>query len=145
MRHQSLPRWVAACAVLALTACEWPAAPSTVPSLEGDWAGTIRHGVAGEGALTLSVSQRGPGIFGQWTSAYAEAASNQSGTFSGTITAVPFVLFLRPSVPIACGPDQTLSGTLTVNTTLTDDRISGPFTILNCTGVISGSVDVTRQ
>jgi hypothetical protein len=137
---------MAACALAAAAACDQPAGPSSdVPALTGEWKGTIVHGVAGPGLLALSASQRGPGLFGTWAATFPDAAFNQSGTFSGTIIGMPFVLFLRPAAPIVCGPDTTLSGTLTVNTTLSGNRMSGPFTILSCGGVISGNVDVSRR
>jgi hypothetical protein len=136
---------MAACAIVAMTACDQPAAPSSVPSLSGEWAGTIRHSLAGEGTLSLVVSQRGPGIFGQWAAAYADASAGQSGTFSATITGTPFTLFLRPSVPTACGGNQTLNGTLAVVASVANDRMTGPFTILDCSGVISGSIELSRR
>lgn len=145
MRHRSLPLWIAAWAIVTLTACDQPAAPSSVPSLSGEWAGSIQHSLSGEGTLSLVVSQRGPGILGQWTAAYADASAGQSGTFSGTITGMPFTLFLRPSVPRVCGGNQTLNGTLAVVASVANDRITGPFTILDCSGVISGSIDLSRK
>ena len=129
-----------------MAACDNPAGPSfTVPSLAGEWAGTISHSLAGDGALTLKVSQMGPGLFGNWASVYPDPAFNQSGSFSGTITGSPFILFLRPAVPIVCSPGVTLTGTLAVSATVSGDRISGPFTILTCTGAIGGTIEVNRR
>jgi hypothetical protein len=147
VRTESFRRWIVAGALVALaTGCEQSAGPSpAVPELAGEWAGRINHSLAGDGALTLSVSQRGPGLFGQWTSEYPDPAFNQQGSFSATITGAPFVMFLRPTAPIVCSADRTLTGTLTVNTTLSADRLSGPFTILHCAGVLTGRVEVSRR
>jgi hypothetical protein len=101
--------------------------------------------VWGEGTVTLNVSQRGPGLFGNWSSMFPRAPFNVSGTLSGTMTGTPFILFLRPATPTVCGPDETLTGTLAVSATVSGDQISGPFTILDCSGVLSGQVKVSRQ
>ncbi len=146
MRIQSVSPWFVACVLVAHVACDRPTGPSYAgPDLTGTWAGTIVHSVSGEGTITLNVSQQGPGLLGTWSAAFPRAPFNLSGTLSGTLTATPFILFLRPATPIVCGFDETLAGTLTVNATLGVDRISGPFTILDCSGVLSGHVEVGKR
>ena len=146
MRIQAVSAWLLACALAALSACDHSPGPSFAgPDLTGTWVGTIFHSVTGDGTITLNVSQRGPGLFGNWSSTFPRAPFNVSGTLSGTLTGTPFTLFLRPATPIVCGPDETLTGTLAVNATVSGDQISGPFTILNCAGVLSGQVLVSRQ
>ena len=146
MRIQSVSAWFVSCALAALVACDRSTGPSFGgPDLTGTWVGTITHSAWGDGAITLNVSQRGPGLFGNWSSTFPRAPFNVSGTLSGTMTGTPFILFLRPATPIVCGPDETLTGTLAVTATVNSDQISGPFTILNCAGVLSGHVLVSRR
>jgi hypothetical protein len=137
---------VVALALAALAACrqDSPVNP-TVDDLAGDWAGTITDSVAGAGTIRLTIGQRGPGLSGTWASTFADEAFNRSGSFSGTMVGSPFVLFLRPSLPIVCSPDVTLTGTLAMTTRVDGDRITGTYTIFNCSGVITGSVEAGRQ
>ena len=143
---QSVSAWLVTCALAAIAACDGSPGPSFAgPDLTGTWAGTIAHSVSGDGTLTLSVSQHGPGLFGNWSSTFPRAPFNVTGTLSGTMTSTPFILFLRPATPIVCGPNETLTGTLAVTATVNGDQMSGPFTILNCSGVLNGQVTVTKQ
>ncbi len=146
MRHQSVLPWIVVSALAVLAACDRSPGPSFAgPDLTGTWVGTITHSVSGDGTITLNLSQRGPGLFGSWSSAFPRPPFNVSGSLSGTMTGTPFILFLRPATPIVCGPEETLTGTLAVSATISGDQISGPFTILNCAGVLSGHVRVSKQ
>ena len=146
MRTQFFRPWVVALAMMALGGCQQNSSVNpTADDLAGEWAGTITDSVAGAGTIRLAIRQRGPGLSGSWASTFAEGSFDRSGSFSGTMVSSPFVLFLRPSLPIACSPDVTLTGTLAMTTTLSGDRITGTYTVLNCSGVITGNVDASRQ
>ena len=146
VRRQFFRAWIVALALAGLGACEQnsPVTP-TVDDLAGEWAGTITDSMAGAGTIRLTIGQRGPGLSGTWASTFADGSFNRSGSFSGTMIGSPFVLFLRPSLPIVCSPDETLTGTLAMTTRVDGDRITGSYTIFNCSGVITGTVEVTRQ
>jgi hypothetical protein len=122
---------------------EGPAGPTA--ALAGTWRGTILDSAAGSGTMTLTIGQRGAGVLGTWSSTFADGSFNRSGSFSGTVVGSPFVLFLRPSVPIVCGGDVTLTGTLALSTTVAGDRMTGTYTVLNCSGVITGTIDIARE
>ncbi len=123
-------------------ACDQPVAPSRV--LAGDWTGTITDSAAGNGALSLTITQTGPGISGAWASTFGDTSFNRSGSLSGTITGSPIVLFLTPTIPIAC-PTGSLTGTLSLSTTVQGNRLTGTYTVLTCSGVNTGSVAVERR
>jgi hypothetical protein len=120
-----------------------PGAPTA--AMSGEWAGTIADSVSGAGTIRMSIEQRGRGLSGAWASTFADVTLNRSGTFSGTMVGAPFVLFLRPSVPIVCSPDLMLTGTMAMTTAVSGDRLTGSYTVLNCSGVITGTVEVERQ
>ncbi len=134
-----------ALALLPAGACDRDGPAGPTAAVSGTWRGTILDSAAGSGTITLTIGQRGPGLVGTWSSTFADVSFNRSGSFSGTMVGSPFVLFLRPSIPIACGGDVTLNGTLAMSTTIAGDRMTGTYTVLNCSGVITGTVDVARE
>jgi hypothetical protein len=125
--------------------CEQAPPGSPTSAMAGEWVGAIVDSASGAGTIRMSIGQRGPGLSGAWASAFADASLNRDGSFSGTMIGSPFVLFLRPFVPIVCSPDVTLTGTMAMTTTVNGDRLTGNYTVLNCSGVITGTVDVQRQ
>lgn len=145
MRTQFLRIVVVVLVTVALGACEQDSVVSPTPALAGEWSGRITDSLAGEGTMRLTIGQRGPGLSGTWASTFPDGSFNRSGSFSGTMVGSPFVLFLRPSLPIVCSPDVTLTGTLAMTTTVNGDKLIGSYTVLNCSGVMTGTVDVERQ
>jgi len=131
--------------VAASVGCEQAPPGSPTATMAGEWAGVIADSASGAGTIRMSIGQRGAGLSGTWASTFSDASLNRSGSFSGTMIGAPFVLFLRPSVPIVCSPDLTLTGTMAMTTTMTGDKLTGSYTVLNCSGVITGTVDVERQ
>ena len=119
-----------------------PAEPTT--GVSGTWRGTITRG-ATAGTTTVVLAQAGAGVTGTWSADLEGAAFDQSGTVGGTVTASTVSLFLQPGSPTVCDSGATLSGTLTMNGSLTTDRLTGDYVVLTCDAAATGRIEVTRQ
>jgi hypothetical protein len=119
-----------------------PAAPSG--ALAGRWSGTITRG-ADEGTTVWQLTQTGSGVSGTWSADFAGAAKDVGGLAGGTVIGSSVSLFLTPSEPIACGSGITLSGTLSVDATVSGDRLTGTYLVFTCDSVETGNVDVRRH
>jgi hypothetical protein len=119
-----------------------PGEPS--PLLAGRWTGVMGDSVAGTGDTTLTMEQRGPGVSGSWSVAFANPALNRHGTISGTQRGTQISLFLTPRDSVACPSGVILSGTLGFTGTLAGGRLSGTYVVFACDGAVNGSLDLTR-
>jgi hypothetical protein len=119
-----------------------PAEPTA--GLDGTWRGTMTRGAV-TGTTTLRLTQAGAGVTGTWSADLEGPAFDQSGTVSGTVTASTVSLFLQPGSPLVCSPGATLSGTLTMNGSLSGDRLTGDYIVFSCEAASTGRIDVQRQ
>jgi hypothetical protein len=119
-----------------------PAEPTS--GLDGTWRGEMTRGAV-TGTTTLQLVQSGAGVTGTWSADLEGTTFDQSGTVSGTVTASTVALFLQPGSPLVCGSAATLSGTLTVNGSLSGDRLSGDYVVFGCDAASTGRIDVQRQ
>lgn len=123
-------------AVLALVAISCGGESPTAPSknnASGTWTGTFNAGNFAPRAVTLTLTQSGDTATGNWTS----AASDWTGTLSGSISNGSFSGTATMSAPNALGIGQrctgnaALSGAVTVNTM----SLSGAGFTGSCTGM----------
>jgi hypothetical protein len=140
---QGWARW--SCAV---SACLWMAACgggggggttcTSPPDVAGTWSGVINDSRAGGGTLTVVFDQTDCALAGQWQTAYANPASNGSGTVSGTAEQTTVSFTLLTQAPGACGyqVNGTLQGT---------NEIQGTFSTVGNNCASTGSLDVTRR
>lgn len=133
----------------AMVTCVLSAGCSGTPTeptigVTGAWRGTITRG-ATVGTAILQLTQSGPGVTGTWVADLEGTAFDQSGTVGGTVTASTASLFLRPGSPTVCDSGQTFSGTLTMNGSLTADRLTGDYLVLTCDAPATGRIEVNRE
>jgi len=107
----------------------------------GTWAGAIVDSAAGSGTARLVLTQSGAGVSGTFTTTFANSALDRAGTVSGTATANAASVFLTPSAPLSCG----LSGTLGTTLSLSGTKLTGSYSVLACSGAVTGTFDLTRQ
>jgi hypothetical protein len=117
-----------------------PSAPST-PQLAGVWRGSIQNTTPGgqpNGTVVFTIAQNGSTLSGNWSTTYADASLNNSGTMSGTIAnAVSVAFTLEPSVPIYCPYNATAS--------VTGRSMSGTYVAFNCSVPVSGTFSASKQ
>jgi hypothetical protein len=96
----------------------------------------------GTGALTLVFAS---GLQGTW-SARLTGLPDLGGTFVGAERQGVADLALTPATPLACaGPAPSpLAGTFSLSLTVGSNRLSGSSTFISCTGVVPGTVELTR-
>jgi hypothetical protein len=117
--------------VVALAACG-----GVGRTLSGNWSGTVNVSGAGPGTATMSISQSGDGFVGTWQIAFAEGES--SGSLEGVVIGDSTVTMqLYPSSPSAC-PYQ-IAATWSANT------LSGSYETFNCSGRVSGRLDLQKR
>ncbi len=118
--------------------------PSTTPlSIAGTWSGTIVDSTNVAGTAQLTIAQDGQGFSGSWSTQTGARAG--SGTISGTATPFPLQLFLTPAVPLVCSGSVTLSGTMALSVSVSGDRLTGTFTVFQCSGPGSGTMTLQRE
>jgi len=107
-------------------------------SLAGTWSGTIQDSISGAGTGRVTIAQSGSTLSGTWEATFADPANNNGGTLSGTFDGQSIDLTLSPSDPASCPfrVTATLQG---------DNRFTGTYAAFDCTVVVTGNLDVTRQ
>ena len=118
-----------------------PVGPSS--GLDGSWAGVLARGTD-RGSVTLHMNQTESGVSGTWAVDFDGASGDRSGSVGGTVIGVDVTLFLTPAAPLDCA-GVTLSGTLTVDASMSGDRLTGTYLGFTCDGVDTGTLDVTRN
>lgn len=149
---------VAAVAMAALVSCggrgaDTPTSP-TSGARSGTWVGTVSDPDNGTGALRLVLDEfpidaTRSFFTGTWRTSFPDGSRDGGGTVTGTITASTGTLLLAPAMPATCpssapfGPPigSYASPLLTVSAT----TIGGPYSHARCTGVVSGTLTLTKQ
>ena len=118
---------------------------STSPSgqqLAGNYAGTLvsnSSGFAqiGVGTLQATLAQNGGALSGSWTTTYANAAYNNAGSLTGSVSASSVTLTLTSDVTGLCPSNVTaaVSGT----------TLSGTYETVNCSFTDGGQFKITKQ
>jgi len=122
-----------------------PTSTSTSPSgqqLAGNYTGTLvsnSSGFAqiGVGTLQATLAQNGGSLNGSWTTTYANAAYNNAGSLTGTVSASSVTLTLTSDVTGLCPSSVTaaISGT----------TLSGTYETVNCSFTDGGQFKITKQ
>jgi len=134
---------LAACTNSSLTA-------GPTPNISGSWSGTIAGVQQGPGTIAFTLSQRGlpllpPGVgaeqelTGTWSTTFAFAGYDRSGTVAGTVSQSSVTVTLTPGTPDC---SYAVSATLKDSTSM-----SGTWTYAaaNCANVSSGTVSAVRH
>jgi len=103
----------------------------------GSYQGTAQDSAAGTGTLTVTIAQNEATITGTWQLTFSNAANNNSGSITGSISHNSLNVTLQTSVPGACSYQLTA--------TVTGSQITGNYTSVNCSRPSSGTVTITRQ
>ena len=104
-------------------------------SYSGTWVGTIADSVAGPGTVTATMSQSGSNLVGTWQSTFA--AGSNGGTLAGQVRTNDVLIELYPSNPMYC--PYAVVGNRSGGT------LSGTYAAFNCSMVITGTLNITKQ
>lgn len=115
--------------LLLLSAC------SSVPDYSGQWVGGANDTRAGYGQASLTISQSGSQLTGSWQIGFGGGVN--SGSLQGTASGNAVNVQLFPSNPSACP--------FNVTATRSGDTMNGNYAAFNCTGAISGTLNVTKR
>ena len=132
-----------------------PTTPTPVfDTLSGGWSGSISESTAGTGRLFIVLEERAvPGLgsvlTGGWTTSFTNAARNDSGTLTGTVTngqaAIELSPGSRPSCPAPAPPFEALpAGNWSLLVTTSPRLLSGSSLYFTCSASLPGSVELTR-
>jgi hypothetical protein len=135
-------RFLVAALVVSASACgsSKPVAPTS--SLDGVWSGTIAEGPAA-GSLRMDVTQHDQGVAGTFTGTLG--GQPFEGTVSGTLNGARLTTFFKPAAEITCPGAPSLAGTLNATLTIAGARAAGQYTGFGCSGVRTGTIDLTRE
>lgn len=134
--------------LMSLVACGGGSGGVTSPSasapagvtLNGNYSGTASDTAYGSGSVQLTLSQSGTSITGTYASQYPAYSVVGGGSVSGTVNnSQTLSATLQPSIPTAC-PYQ-LTGTISGG----GANISGTYAAFNCSAVVTGTFNVTKQ
>jgi hypothetical protein len=148
--------------VLSVTAmaCGRATAPTTPippgPNMSGTWSGTISSVMAGNGTLSLTLSERclsllPPGVgceeelLGTWSTSFADSANNRGGTVSGSVSGSSVSLSLYPGLAGTCPLSVTAALLNTVSSVQLTLGMNGSFTTMNCAVADSGTISAIKQ
>lgn len=115
--------------VLFLAAC------ASAPNYTGQWIGDVNDTLAGYGQGNLSINHSGNELSGTWQIGFASGING--GSLQGTVNGNAVSIQLYPSNPNACPFNVTAS--------LSGNTMVGNYASFNCTGVISGTLSMSRQ
>jgi hypothetical protein len=104
----------------------------TPPDVQGTWSGPIVDASAGTITLTIDIFQNKSKLKGTWS------APGAGGSFKGKISSDGMTLLLKFKGHHGC--KVTAPGTLDSAT-----EMSGTYTAKHCTGITSGTYDLTLQ
>ena len=122
-----------------------PTAPTPTPpppppfSFNGTWTGPITSNVPGvpPGTATITITHTGSSLSGTWATVYPDSTFNTAGSFSGTASGMSLEGTLSPSIPTECP--------YTINATVSGNLMTGTYASFNCSGVLSGTISLTKQ
>ena len=118
-----------------------PTAPTPPPpfSFNGTWTGPIISNVPGvpPGTGTVTITHTGSSLSGTWATVYPDSTFNSAGSFSGTASGMSLVGMLSPSIPTDCP--------YTINAAVSGNLMTGTYASFNCSGVLSGTISLTKQ
>jgi len=112
-----------------------PSTPS-VPSIAGNWSGSVASTYVGNGTITFSLAQNGTTVSGQWATTFPGQPPN-GGSASGSVSGSTLTVRLTPGSPGLCG----FNTTATVN----DTSMSGTYAAYNCSVPDAGTFTVTKH
>lgn len=105
-------------------------------TLSGTWSGTFAVGGAGSSTATMSLTQTGDSFVGTWQVAFAEGT--RGGSLEGTVADDATVeMRLHPAGSAACP--------YAVTATWSGDTLSGTYETFNCSGRVSGTLNLQRR
>jgi hypothetical protein len=130
-----------------------PSAPTPIQtsapsSPAGNWSGTLKDPVAGEGTMQMSLADQSGVLKGTW-SATLESGAKASGASVATLAQGGYSIILYPD-PTACAttnePGLLLLYTLS-NVAVTSQRLTAVLMRFSCSGPVFafGSVDLSKQ
>jgi hypothetical protein len=90
------------------------------------------------------MTQSGAGVTGTWSADLDGVAFDQAGSVGGTVAGAVVSLFLSPGAATACAGGATLSGTLTMNGSVSGDQLTGNYVVFTCDGADNGRIETTR-
>ncbi len=128
---------MASCGVIIITSCGSENSDSNTVDLNGTWSGTAQDNIAGTGNFKATLSQSGSTVTGTWYISFPAVEYDNAGQVSGRINGTSVSATLTPSDPDAC-PFK-----LTAN--ISGKQMSGTYASFNCTGVIAGTFNATKQ
>lgn len=117
-----------------LAACGSSGGGSASFDYSGTWTGTIQDSVAGQGNVTLTMTQNGDDLAGTWESTFAEGTNG--GSAVGVVNGNEVVLELHPSQATACPYN--------VVATRSGDTLSGNYSAFNCTANVTGTLTISK-
>ena len=108
-------------------------------SFNGTWTGPIASNVPGvpPGTATVTITHTGSSLSGTWATVYPDSMFNSAGSFSGTASGMSLEGTLSPSIPTECP--------YTINATVSGNLMTGTYASFNCSGVLSGTISLTKQ
>lgn len=139
--------------VAALAGCDSSPTKPSDTSRSGVWTGAISDAANGAGTLRVVLDERRIDAqqslwTGTWTTTFANAANNGSGTLVGGVTGTKATLSLTPAQAPTCpnpSPFQVGVGNYTAaELTAEASRISGTYQFASCTAVVGGTLDLRR-
>jgi hypothetical protein len=122
-------------ALLAAAGCGSPNAPSELPQISGDWAGTLQSTNWPTAPVAVTMTQSGASISGSWTS----PTFDWSGTITGTVTKSAFNGTFTVTAPtesgqgrctgnaVVSGPATGASSMVWTSTGITSECTNAPF------------------
>ena len=123
-------------ALAPLAACDSddnPMAPSN--PLTGTWTGTIDDNTGGMGTARVTLNQSGSTLTGTWATSLP--GSDNGGSLTGSVNGSALSIVLDTSDPTSCP----FNLTATVN----GNRMTGTYAAFNCSIVVTGSLDLTKE
>lgn len=131
-----------------------PTGPAASGPRTGVWSGTVSDPVNGTGTLRIELSDYPLDsarslLSGSWSTAYADATKNGSGSLSGTATGATIALAMNPATPPQCPPGtvfRAAAGSY-LSTALSQGAttIAGSYLLTTCDGSASGTLDLRKQ
>jgi hypothetical protein len=147
--------WLLA-ALLPLMACtrpSTPTGPSPTGPRTGTWSGSITDSLNGTGTIRvvlqdLSVDNVRSLLTGTWTTTFADAAKNASGSLSGTATGSSGTLSLVPTRPPECSRPIAFPGAvgsyIVPALNVSANQMTGAYVLATCDGSVAGTLDLRR-
>lgn len=146
-------RLIVIAVVAALAGCDSSPTKPSDTSRSGVWTGAISDAANGAGTLRVVLDERRIDAqqslwTGTWTTTFANAANNGSGTLIGGVTGTTATLSLTPTQAPTCpnpSPFQVGVGNYTAPDLAAEaNRISGAYQFASCTAVVGGTLELRR-